>query len=208
MWADSSTIITVSWRHTVSVQARHGRSGELTPQSPRGISYTKCDNMASLDNLASAVELASIEPNEVLGAGVSVQSIRPAYKNAIIAAAGRHFGGTGTGGRVIFCMEMSPRVLLGEEIGMPPRPTEERFVLRNSDDYFPGQPDSHRYHIFTNAVNATFTSQLNVVPDLDMVSRHTGRTPDLDARRSSNLTLTSAPGRKGRTQRRQTPTRK
>ncbi|KAG8858557.1 hypothetical protein FRB96_005229 [Tulasnella sp. 330] len=44
-----------------------------------------------------------------------------------------------------------------------------RYGLRNSCDYFPDEPDSHRYHIFTNLVNAMFTSQLNLVPDFDMV---------------------------------------
>lgn len=126
--------------------------------------------MASLDGLASARELISITPKEVLGPAVKVQTIRPAYKNAVIAAANKHFGGS-TSGRVIFCMEMTPRVLLGEEIGLPSSTSvvKERVVLRNSDDYFPDQPDSHRYHIFANAVNLIFTSQLNAIPDLDMV---------------------------------------
>lgn len=136
-----------------------------------GIRFTKCDNMASLDNLVSAYEVTSITSNtEVLGAAVSVQSIPPAYKNAVLAAAEEHFGHK-TGGRVIFCMEMTPRVLLGDEIGWPGSHASERHVLRNSCDYFPDQPESHRYHIFTNLVNVMFTSQLNIVPDFDMVSQ-------------------------------------
>ncbi|KAG9003354.1 hypothetical protein FRB94_003177 [Tulasnella sp. JGI-2019a] len=136
-----------------------------------GITFTKCDNMASLDNLVSAFEVKSITPDEVLGSAVSVQSIPPAYKAAILAAATKHFG-SNTGGRVIFCMEMTPRVLLGEQIGWPLQEGAKRHVLRNSCDYFPDQPDSHRYHIFTNLINAMFTSQLNIVPDFDMFQSH------------------------------------
>ncbi|KAG8890025.1 hypothetical protein FRB98_001460 [Tulasnella sp. 332] len=143
--------------------------GEL---ASHGITFTKCDNMASLDNLVSAYEVTTVTPNdEVLGAAVSIQSIPPAFKNAVLAAAEKHFGHK-TGGRVIFCMEMTPRVLLGEEIGWPNPHVSERHVLRNSCDYFPDQPNSHRYHIFTNLVNAMFTSQLNIVPDFDMFQSH------------------------------------
>ncbi|KAK9448618.1 raffinose synthase or seed imbibition protein Sip1-domain-containing protein [Limtongia smithiae] len=40
--------------------------------------------------------------------------------------------------------------------------------LRNSDDFFPNIPDSHHWHIYCNAMNATLTSLLHVIPDWDM----------------------------------------
>ncbi|KAG9011164.1 hypothetical protein FRB94_009090 [Tulasnella sp. JGI-2019a] len=137
-----------------------------------GCSFSKCDDTASLESFLEAYEVVSLEP-EVLGAAVSVQSIPPAYYAAVIAAAAKHFGsGTATGGRVTFCMAMTPRVLLRKEIGWPSQDVQERYLLRNSNDYFPDKPDSHRYHIFTNLVNAMFTSQLNLVPDFDMFQSH------------------------------------
>ncbi|KAG8894403.1 hypothetical protein FRB99_001288 [Tulasnella sp. 403] len=147
-----------------------------------GITFSKCDNMASLDNLKDARELVSLtspdEPQDILGRKVDIPSIRIAYKNAIRAAARKHFG-PGTEGRVIFCMGMTPRVLLGHDIGLSSDvianvddQSSARILLRNSDDYFPNEPDSHRYHVFTNVVGGMFTSQLNVVPDFDMFQSH------------------------------------
>ncbi|KAG8912432.1 hypothetical protein FRC01_005102, partial [Tulasnella sp. 417] len=133
-----------------------------------GVSYTKVDNMASLDNLVSAKEVLAIEPTESLGPALPIPSLRIAYKGAIKAAAEKHFGSS-EGGRVIWCMGMTPRMILGAQVGGG---SAGRSVLRNSDDYYPNEPDSHRYHIFINVVNAMFTSQLNLVPDLDMFQSH------------------------------------
>lgn len=133
-----------------------------------GVSFTKVDNMASLDNLVSAREVLALEPTESLGPALPIPSLRIAYKGAIKAAAEKHFGSS-EGGRVIWCMGMTPRMILGEQVGGG---SGGRSVLRNSDDYYPNEPDSHRYHIFINVVNAMFTSQLNLVPDLDMFQSH------------------------------------
>ncbi|KAG8949368.1 hypothetical protein FRC04_008603 [Tulasnella sp. 424] len=133
-----------------------------------GVSFTKVDNMASLDNLVSARTVLGLEPAESLGPAVPIPSLRTAYKGAIKAAAEKHFGSSESG-RVIWCMGMTPRMILGAQVGEGSGP---RSVLRNSDDYYPNEPDSHRYHIFINVVNAMFTSQLNLVPDLDMFQSH------------------------------------
>src|ERR1700761_2522064 len=70
------------------------------------------------------------------GDSISLAIIRPAFKVAVQNAAQSHFGGGGrTGdenGRLIWCMEMSPRVLMGPEIGL--RTVSERCIVRNSDD--------------------------------------------------------------------------
>lgn len=161
----SSTTITPSLLVMVSDNDHKGHVADPIA----GITYTKCDNMASLDNLVAAREVLSIGADgEQLGKAVDIPSLRIAYKQAIIKAQ-RHFGST-SADRVIWCMEMTPRVLLGDSIGLPTSSVPKtRSVLRNSDDYYPDEPNSHRYHIFTNVVNALFVSQLNVVPDFDMV---------------------------------------
>ncbi len=41
-------------------------------------------------------------------------------------------------------------------------------MVRNSDDFFPGIPSSHPWHIFVNAHNSLLTSHLNILPDWDM----------------------------------------
>lgn len=43
-----------------------------------------------------------------------------------------------------------------------------KVLHRNSDDFSPGIPESHPWHIFTNAHNALLTRHLNVLPDWDM----------------------------------------
>ena len=41
-------------------------------------------------------------------------------------------------------------------------------MVRNSDDFFPGIPTSHPWHIFVNAHNSLLTCHLNILPDWDM----------------------------------------
>ena len=43
-----------------------------------------------------------------------------------------------------------------------------RMMVRNSDDFFPGIPTSHPWHIFVNAHNSLLTCHLNILPDWDM----------------------------------------
>jgi len=79
-----------------------------------GISFTKCDNMASLDNLVTAFEVDSYvsDTEEVLGKAVNIPSLRSATKNAVKNAAKKWFGSSEQG-RVIWCMEMTPRYVNG-----------------------------------------------------------------------------------------------
>ncbi|EJU03031.1 hypothetical protein DACRYDRAFT_106209 [Dacryopinax primogenitus] len=133
-----------------------------------GVSFTKCDNVASLDALVSAREVRWEKGEGVLGAAVDMPTLRRNARQAVKDAAEKYFGGSEEG-RVIWCMEMSPRIYLGKEVGGS---TGARMVCRNSDDYFPDIMDSHRYHIYANVLNGIFTSQMNVVPDLDMFQSH------------------------------------
>ena len=81
------------------------------------------------------------------------------YEDAWAAAVLRHLGG-----RAISSMSQMPQILFGHQL-----PTiKPRFIVRNSDDFFPDEPTSHSWHVFLNAHNAVITRHLNIVPDWDM----------------------------------------
>ncbi|KAH7334989.1 glycoside hydrolase superfamily [Rhizoctonia solani] len=137
-----------------------------------GITFTKCDNMASIDHINSAVEVTFAKSGEeVFGNSIDIVALRKAYVQAVTTAALESFGAA----NVIWCMGMTPRVLLGE-IGLCGKGVKR--VMRNSDDYYPNEPDSHRYHIFTNTINALLLNELDVQPDLDMFQSHPYVSPD------------------------------
>ena len=120
--------------------------------------------MASIDQIASAVEVSFTESGEEsIGAVVDVPSLRKAYVHAVMVAAREYFGAE----NIIWCMGMTPRILLGD-VGLSGGGVKR--VVRNSDDCklgdvvavattlimtalvdYPNEPDSHRYHILTNA---------------------------------------------------------
>lgn len=92
------------------------------------MSFTKCDNMASIDHIASATEVSFTDSGEeVIGAAVDVPSLRKAYVHAVMVAARESFGAE----NIIWCMGMTPRVLLGD-IGLSGGGAKR--VVRNSDD--------------------------------------------------------------------------
>ncbi|KAI9768707.1 MAG: hypothetical protein M1840_004702 [Geoglossum simile] len=65
-------------------------------------------------------------------------------------------------GKVVACMAQAPQLIFHTQL-----PSDKpRMVARNSDDFFPDR--GHPWHVFCNAHNSTFTSQLNVLPDWDM----------------------------------------
>ena len=66
--------------------------------------------------------------------------------------------------KAISCMSQIPQILFHTQL-----PTNKpRIMVRNSDDFFPGIPSSHPWHIFVNAHNSLLTSHLNILPDWDM----------------------------------------
>ena len=71
----------------------------------------------------------------------------------------RHFSG-----RAISCMSQVPQIMFYNQLPW----SRPRFMLRNSDDFFPEIPSSHPWHLFTNAYAGLFTTHLNVLPDWDM----------------------------------------
>ena len=82
-----------------------------------------------------------------------------AYQDAWTISSLRYMGN-----RAISCMSQVPQIIFHSQL-----PTNRPGVtLRNSDDFFPDVPESHPWHIWTNAYTALFTQHLNVLPDWDM----------------------------------------
>lgn len=109
-----------------------------------GVDGVKTDAQCMLDTIASAS---------------ARRELTNAYLDKWSIASLRHFGTT-----AISCMSQFPQALF--HAFMPQiRPA---LVVRNSDDYFPNVPSSHRWHVWANAHNSIFTQYLNVVPDWDM----------------------------------------
>lgn len=61
-------------------------------------------------------------------------------------------------------MSQTPQILFHTQLPL----NKPRMMVRNSDDFFPGIPTSHPWHIFVNAHNSLLTSHLNILPDWDM----------------------------------------
>ncbi|KAG9081171.1 hypothetical protein FRC07_014606, partial [Ceratobasidium sp. 392] len=102
---------------------------------------------------------------EIPGESVEIPELKKAYVRAVKEAARGVFGEE----NVVWCMEMTPRLLFGD-VGLGGDGLKR--IARSSDDYFPHEPESHRYHIFTNVLNALFLNNLDVFPDFDMFQTH------------------------------------
>jgi hypothetical protein len=66
--------------------------------------------------------------------------------------------------KAISCMSQAPQILFHSQLPQ----NKPRYLVRNSDDFFPGIDESHPWHIFCNAHNSLLTQHLNVLPDWDM----------------------------------------
>ena len=66
--------------------------------------------------------------------------------------------------KAISCMSQFPQNIFYTQLPQK----QPRFMVRNSDDFFPDVPSSHPWHIWVNAHNAILNQHLNVVPDWDM----------------------------------------
>ncbi|PQK11122.1 hypothetical protein BB8028_0002g14400 [Beauveria bassiana] len=109
-----------------------------------GVDGVKTDAQCMLDTLASAS---------------ARRALTNAYLDKWSIASLRHFGVN-----AISCMSQFPQALFHALLPQIRPPV----TARNSDDYFPDAPSSHRWHVWVNAHNAVLTQYLNVVPDWDM----------------------------------------
>ncbi|CCG82303.1 putative Raffinose synthase protein Sip1 [Taphrina deformans PYCC 5710] len=110
-----------------------------------GISVVKCDVQAMPDDISHSL------PSDRL--------IWRDYQDAFKLASLRHFDR-----RVIYCMSHVSDIFLHALLQRNTVPA----CVRNSNDFFPDQEESHAWHIFWNANNAVYTSRLNCLPDWDM----------------------------------------
>ena len=109
-----------------------------------GVDSVKTDAQFMLDNITDAPDR---------------RRLITTYQDAWTIAGLRYFSI-----KAISCMSQFPQCLFHTQLPA----NKPRFMVRNSDDFFPDIPSSHPYHIFTNAHNALFTSHLNIIPDWDM----------------------------------------
>ncbi|KAI6246211.1 putative galactinol--sucrose galactosyltransferase 6 [Erysiphe necator] len=109
-----------------------------------GINAVKTDVQSMLDTFVSAEDR---------------RDLINSYLDAWILNAFNHFGLN-----VISCMSQTPHSLFYSHMPF----NKPRFLIRNSDDFYPEIPTSHPWHIFSNAHNALFTQHLNCLPDWDM----------------------------------------
>ncbi len=106
----------------------------------QGVTGVKVDNQSHLEFMSYGLAPRT----EVMGE----------YRRALEAAVGRHF----SAGSLINCMSLGSDVLFN---------ARSSTVTRNSNDFFPDQPESHGTHLVNNAYNSLMTAQL-VLPDWDM----------------------------------------
>jgi len=75
------------------------------------------------------------------------------YQYALQGSAFTHFGGN-----LLHCMCNMPEIAYNMNGSL---------LWRNSDDFFPNRPESHQFHVHTNAMNNMWTSHF-AIPDWDM----------------------------------------
>ncbi|KAL9127597.1 MAG: hypothetical protein Q9217_003555 [Psora testacea] len=113
-----------------------------------GVDSVKTDAQFMLDTIADAPDR---------------RRLITAYQDAWAIASLRYFSI-----KAISCMSQFPQCIFHTQLPL----NKPRFMVRNSDDFFPDIPSSHPFHIFTNAHNSLLTSHLNILPDWDMFQTH------------------------------------
>lgn len=113
--------------------------------SSEGITVVKCDVQGTPDDISHSF------PEQ--------RKIWRAYQDAFKLASEKYLSR-----KVIYCMSHVSNIYLHSLLQRNSFPA----CIRNSNDFFPDQPDSHAWHVFWNANNDLYTSRLNVLPDWDM----------------------------------------
>lgn len=120
-----------------------------------GIDFVKVDDQVLVDSIFKQEVGQDEEPGSVPD---EPGTLRATMLSAMRAAAVDVFGVNG----IIHCMASSPRHYGGV---LQPGDT-----VRSSDDFFPNEVDSHRWHIAHNAFAALLVAQaLGLEPDFDMI---------------------------------------
>ncbi|KAJ2440089.1 hypothetical protein GGF42_007742, partial [Coemansia sp. RSA 2424] len=120
----------------------------------QGVTFVKVDYQAAFETLG-----------ELSDSAADIYATYNAYYDAMESAALKHFGP----GSVVYCMAQTPHLILRtlQRLGLPGTLTgaatsQQREILRNSDDYYPDEPGSHGWHIYCNMANALWSRQLQL----------------------------------------------
>ncbi|GAA5942391.1 uncharacterized protein JCM15063_006229 [Sporobolomyces koalae] len=117
-----------------------------------GVSFIKIDNQALVDSVWHLAD------------GTVAGVYRAELLRVIQEESARVFEGEEN---VVHCMAHCTRIWSGP-LALAPRSLRPLPTLRNSDDFFPNEPDSHRWHVYINSINLSLTRHLAFEPDLDM----------------------------------------
>lgn len=126
-----------------------------------GVDFVKVDDQSKVD---AFYEQEVGEDEEDGARPEKVGDLRQAMLHEMRAAADRIFGAQEDA--VIHCMAGSPRIWGGDLAVLGAK--GGRSIIRNSDDYFPDEVDSHRWHVALNSVMTVLTTALRLVPDFDV----------------------------------------
>ncbi|BGP18755.1 hypothetical protein JCM10213_003046 [Rhodosporidiobolus nylandii] len=130
-----------------------------------GVDFVKVDDQASLDAI---VRQEAPEGQEEADPGEFKHLLLSSMRNAAEAVFGSSSTDESTSISVVHCMAGSPRIWGGSLGLVGASPSDARALVRNSDDFFPLEPDSHRWHLAQNALGAVLSRQLRFTPDFDM----------------------------------------
>lgn len=120
-----------------------------------GISCVKTDVQSRIDELSLAREKGPLYP---------------AYQEALLKASEVYLEG-----RTIYCMSHIPRIIFPYLSSHRPASTARNPpIMRTSDDFYPCNPETHPYHIFSNSMNGFFLSSAYCLQDWDMFQTHDG----------------------------------
>ncbi|RPA77091.1 glycoside hydrolase [Ascobolus immersus RN42] len=123
--------------------------------SESGITCVKTDVQSRIDELEHVAEKGPLYP---------------AYQQALLKASEKYLEG-----RTIYCMSHIPRIIfphLSSHMAASTSPNPP--IMRTSDDFYPTNPDTHPYHIFSNSMNGLFLSSAYCLQDWDMFQTHDG----------------------------------
>ncbi|GAA5854795.1 hypothetical protein JCM8547_004074 [Rhodosporidiobolus lusitaniae] len=127
-----------------------------------GIDFVKVDDQATIDALVSQeqpedAEEPLVDPGELKH--LLLVSMRRAALDIF---------GPSSPSSTIHCMSGSPRIMGGSLGVVGSGPLRSRSILRTSDDFFPLEPDSHRWHLAHNSFSTVLTSALRFSSCFDM----------------------------------------
>ncbi|KAM3064699.1 hypothetical protein ACMFMG_011270 [Clarireedia jacksonii] len=140
-----------------------------------GVNTVKLDTQGLLDDIKHATDR---------------QDLIPAYQMAIHTSSTKHFRN-----KVISCMAQYPSNIFSPEILLSSKTSvmEQKIAMRNSDDFWPNQPDSHPWHVHTNAHASLLTTHLEgIIPDWDMFQTTSMRAKSSSSQNSGNWSYHAA----------------